>query len=443
MSESAICLVCSGESACLVSGTSSPWTRARKTSPALMCRSDAPRSTAALMIFSMESVSSLFIDHVSQRLSSGVSAPVVEKEIQLPRPKPAWRNWGDVRGEKDLPELPQVTGRCEWLLAKDVETRAAQPTIFQPGSERLLIDQSPASHVHHNRRPREQIEALGREQAIRFGGLGRRQDDDVVVRQLCVQVVEADRALEPCRRTQPYATPDASAPRAEGRQSFSNRPADPADADDQRTDAIHLTQYRVYRHERRLVPFDSPLLVERDVQSSQKVQHSGDDILGDRNRVDAGRVRERDVALHHFAIKRRAHPGSRRVCPSKPLSFKEEEPRNAEAVILLSAADRRHHLVARPWGAVAIRARLGFDDADCPALGCPGSDPPFAFGCERPIRRTCGEIDDEQALAGTVSLRGHSARLLATADDRRSSRIGWPDLPGEARTSGRRRDRTS
>ena len=45
--------VCSGVSRCLVSGTSSPLMRARKTSPALMCRSDAPRSTAALMIFSM------------------------------------------------------------------------------------------------------------------------------------------------------------------------------------------------------------------------------------------------------------------------------------------------------------------------------------------------------------------------------------------------------
>jgi len=132
----------------------------------------------------MESVSSLFIDHVSQRLSSGVSAPVVEKEIQLPRPKPAWRNWGDVRGEKDLPELPQVTGGCEWLLAKDVENGATQPTISQPGSERLLIDQSAASHIDHDRRPREQVEALGREQAICFGGLGRRQDDDVVIRKL-------------------------------------------------------------------------------------------------------------------------------------------------------------------------------------------------------------------------------------------------------------------
>src|SRR6478609_5824269 len=45
--------VCAGVSRCLVSATSFPLTRARKTSPALMWRSLAPRSTAALMIFSI------------------------------------------------------------------------------------------------------------------------------------------------------------------------------------------------------------------------------------------------------------------------------------------------------------------------------------------------------------------------------------------------------
>src|SRR3954465_6250539 len=52
ISFSAMDLVWSGVSLCLVSGTSFPLIRARKTSPALMCRSEAPRSTAALMIFS-------------------------------------------------------------------------------------------------------------------------------------------------------------------------------------------------------------------------------------------------------------------------------------------------------------------------------------------------------------------------------------------------------
>ena len=50
----AMARVWSGVSRCLVSATSLPLIRARKTSPALMCRSEAPRSTAALMIFSMD-----------------------------------------------------------------------------------------------------------------------------------------------------------------------------------------------------------------------------------------------------------------------------------------------------------------------------------------------------------------------------------------------------
>ncbi len=53
ISLSAMARVWSGVSRCFVSATSFPLIRARKTSPALMWRSDAPRSTAALMIFSM------------------------------------------------------------------------------------------------------------------------------------------------------------------------------------------------------------------------------------------------------------------------------------------------------------------------------------------------------------------------------------------------------
>ena len=88
----AIVRVCSGVSACLVSGTSRPLMRARNTSPALMCRSDAPRSTAALMIFSIQSVSCLCVDEVAQRLATHIAAPVVEEQIELPGPEPAWRH---------------------------------------------------------------------------------------------------------------------------------------------------------------------------------------------------------------------------------------------------------------------------------------------------------------------------------------------------------------
>src|ERR1051326_5626017 len=63
MSLRAIALVWSGVRRCLVSGTSFPLMRARKTSPALMWRSDAPRSTAALMIFSMSAHGDRWLDN--------------------------------------------------------------------------------------------------------------------------------------------------------------------------------------------------------------------------------------------------------------------------------------------------------------------------------------------------------------------------------------------
>jgi hypothetical protein len=144
----------------------------------------------------MESVSSLFVDHVSQRFPSRVSVPVVEKEIELPRPESARRNRRDVRGEKDLPKRPQVTGGGQWLFAKDVEHGAAQPTVSQANDERRLIQQRPPSHIDDNRRLREQIEAFGRQQSIRLGGLGRRQNDDVVSWQFGVQFVERNDAFE-------------------------------------------------------------------------------------------------------------------------------------------------------------------------------------------------------------------------------------------------------
>ena len=75
--------------------------RARNTSPALMCRSDAPRSTAALMIFSI-SVPGLLVDEVPQRFSSHVSAPIVEKKIELTGPKTTRRHGRYVRREQHI-----------------------------------------------------------------------------------------------------------------------------------------------------------------------------------------------------------------------------------------------------------------------------------------------------------------------------------------------------
>ena len=99
---SAIVRVCSGVSACFVSGTSLPWIRARNTSPALMCRSDAPRSTAALMIFSMKSVSCVLVDEVAQRLAGVVAMPVVEEQLELT----AARTDPAIPGRRAAPRAP-------------------------------------------------------------------------------------------------------------------------------------------------------------------------------------------------------------------------------------------------------------------------------------------------------------------------------------------------
>src|SRR5687767_14448404 len=112
---SAIALVWSGVSACFVSGMSFPSMRARKTSPALMWMSVAPRSTAALMIFSIRSVPLALVDHVAKRIAGQVPTPVVEKERQLPLPESHRRDGGYVRSEQHRSKLPQPTVARQWL----------------------------------------------------------------------------------------------------------------------------------------------------------------------------------------------------------------------------------------------------------------------------------------------------------------------------------------
>src|SRR6478609_697419 len=121
----AIVRVCSGVSACLVSGTSLPWMRARNTSPALMCRSDAPRSTAALMIFSMKSISCVLVDEVAERLAGVEAMPVVQEQLQRPRPEPTRRDRRDVRHHERRTEMPQSAFRPQRFLLEDVEYGAA------------------------------------------------------------------------------------------------------------------------------------------------------------------------------------------------------------------------------------------------------------------------------------------------------------------------------
>src|SRR6185369_2585191 len=124
---SAMVRVCSGVSACFVSGTSLPWIRARNTSPALMCRSDAPRSTAALMIFSMKSVSCLLVDEVAERPTGVVAMPVVQEQLERPWPEPAWRHRRDVRHHEHRAESPQPAFRPQRLFLEDVEYSPAYP----------------------------------------------------------------------------------------------------------------------------------------------------------------------------------------------------------------------------------------------------------------------------------------------------------------------------
>src|SRR5512144_1370062 len=120
---SAMVRVCSGVSFCFVSGTSLPLMRARNTSPALMCRSDAPRSTAALMIRSIRSVPCLRVDEVAQRLAADVAAPIVEKEIELPRPETARRYRRYVWHDESVRQRPQRACRIQRLTTEDVEHR--------------------------------------------------------------------------------------------------------------------------------------------------------------------------------------------------------------------------------------------------------------------------------------------------------------------------------
>src|SRR5205814_7584949 len=102
---------------------------------ALMCMSDAPRSTAALMICSIDGywlIPSRFVHDVAQRLALHVSSPVVGKQIELARPETAGRDGRDVRGEQNGSKLPQGAGGRQWLLPNNVDARAAQAAVSHP-----------------------------------------------------------------------------------------------------------------------------------------------------------------------------------------------------------------------------------------------------------------------------------------------------------------------
>src|SRR5262245_33396730 len=136
---SAMARVCSGVSACFVIATNLPSMRARKTSPALMCRSDAPRSIAALMIFSIQSVSRVFVDLVPERSARTIARPVVEEQFQCPFPEETRRDSGDMGSHEHIAHSPQRTGLRQRLLFEHVEDRATQCAARQTLDECFLI----------------------------------------------------------------------------------------------------------------------------------------------------------------------------------------------------------------------------------------------------------------------------------------------------------------
>ena len=242
----------------------------------------------------------------------------------------------------------------------------------------------------------------------------RREHDDVVLRQLGVELVERDDALEPGggpsstrRRTPVHARRARRAARAAA------PPSPPTPTISART-RVHLAQHRVEPHERRLVPLGAPLLIDREVEPAQKVQHARDDVLGDRDRVDAGRVREQHVARDHLRIERAAHAGGRRVNPAQPLAPRER------AVAECRSRNRPRRRESRPSprrSAAAVRRRRSSSARARRACASPAAlrrGAALAVGRERPVLRGRREVDDEQVGPD------HSVVMLMTSCRARS-----------------------
>src|SRR6266511_6344933 len=146
MRRSAIALVCSGVRRCLVSGTSLPLMRARKTSPALMCRSEAPRSTAALMIFSMLSVPGFQVHDVHEGRPCKIAPDVVHDEGRFALPEPIC-DGAHVRAHEDARMTPERVAVGEGLDRKNVQGCACQPPPVDQVEESHFIEQGAARHV--------------------------------------------------------------------------------------------------------------------------------------------------------------------------------------------------------------------------------------------------------------------------------------------------------
>ena len=231
--------------------------RARNTSPALMCRSDAPRSTAALMIRSMSSVSCVLVDEVAERLPvrrTGASCRGRGRATAA-RTAPA------TPARRAAPRAPSGDARArlvgaQRLLVKDVEHRAAQPAALQKVGNRLLVHERAARDVHDDR-ARAAAAPAARAVISRLVSAvsGAASTSDVGAR----------RARRPARRARPPTRSPAARPSSGRRrtpmhvaprrgQPRRRRLPDPPGADDQHAAVAQLAQGRVVGHEERLAP---------------------------------------------------------------------------------------------------------------------------------------------------------------------------------------------
>ena len=159
----------------------------------------------------------------------------------------------------------------------------------------------------------------------------------------------------------------------------------------------HLAQRRVVGDEERLVPLAAPLLVDRDVEPAQEVQHAGDDVLGDRDGVDARRVREQDVACRRSPSRARCRRPPRPSAPSGARAPRASRSRvNAEAEVDLRVREsppspRRSRPAGRRRRSSSARARRTISQ---PGRRF-GAQPRLALRRERPVLRRRREVDDQ------------------------------------------------
>src|SRR5919108_3482283 len=167
--------------------------RARNTSPALMWRSEAPRSTAALMIFSMpsQSVARSLVDDVAQGPSRSKAIPVVDKQLQLASPISTWRRRRDVWREEQPRDIPKIAVRREWLPLEHIEHCSGQAPVSKALGQGALIEQGTSCDIDDDSALRKMVEPLCRNQCARLRGRRCSDDQDVGRREKRIKISDA------------------------------------------------------------------------------------------------------------------------------------------------------------------------------------------------------------------------------------------------------------